>query len=110
MLVVYKILLPESTHNTSPSLVALASLGVVFFLASRESLAADVGRNVIRVFLLHSICSLIITVYQHLYSRDRVCERMLLHVMTALQVFWTICGTLAIRRMVHLLHVLGLSN
>jgi serine/threonine protein kinase len=102
MLVVYWILSVDSMYYLSPSRIAATSLGVVFFMARKESLATEVGRNIIGLFLLHSIGSLSIAVYEHLCSYGRVSERKLHHIMIVLQVFWVLCGTLAVRNMLRL--------
>ena len=71
-------------------------------MVRKESLATEVGRNIIGLFLLHGTGSLSIAVYEHLFSCERVWERKLRHIMIVLQVFWVICGTLAVRSMLGL--------
>jgi hypothetical protein len=84
----------------SLSWVAPATLGVVFFAARAESLKTDVGRSSVSLFLLHNVASLLLTVYNQFGScRNGIGEGILFHVNITLQLFWVICGTLAIRNL-----------
>lgn len=109
-ILVYRILLPDCMHHMSPSWITPASLSVVFFIARRESLVTDVGKNVIGLFLLHSTGSLVIALYEHLCSREGIWEGKLRHIMIVLQASCVICGISAVRSMLGLPFLVDLSK
>ena len=109
-LAVYWMLLSDSMPHMLLSRIKAASFGVVFFMARRESFATDVGRNAVRLFLLHSTGSLLIALYEHLCSPESFWAGMLRHITILLQAFWVLCDMLAIRSTLGLLILRNLPN
>lgn len=102
MLSIQNILRPKLsiTHTECwpHSWTAPACLGVIYFLGRSQSLATDIGRSLIKLFLVHNIGAFLLVVYNVDRSHYRVGEAKLLQVIVGLQLFWIICGALGVMK------------
>lgn len=74
------------------------SLGVVFFIASREPFSTELGSSLQWVFLLHNIICFLFAVFRLVGSREACNTPQILDNVTGfLHLVWTICGAVALR-------------
>jgi hypothetical protein len=81
--------------------IVISSMSVVYFLARNEPLSTHAGGNILKIFFLHSLTLLSVSIYNYIativhggclrvYSWSNL-------LMSVLYLFWLICGTLAVR-------------